>query len=61
MVDVCVSTQGIVDQVSFAPGTSHLLAQLLRPAVSEWRYHPLQLHGAPAPFCHLVRLEYRVP
>jgi hypothetical protein len=61
MVDVCVSAAGAVDQVTFAPGTSDLLSQLLRPAIAEWRYHSLEVAGVATAFCHLVRLEYRVP
>jgi hypothetical protein len=61
MVDVCISETGAVAQVTFAPGTSDLLSQLLRPAIAEWRYHPLEVAGVPTAFCHLVRLEYRVP
>lgn len=61
MVDVCVSALGAVEQVSFDPDTSAPLARLLKEAIVEWRYYPPQVAGVAVPFCHQVRLEYRVP
>jgi hypothetical protein len=60
VVDVCVSEQGYVDDVSITEGAAELLDGPLRAAIRTWRYRPLLVSGTPTRFCHVVRIDYRV-
>ena len=59
-VDVCVSERGQVSQVNITPGNVDLLVRALREAVQTWRYRPLMVAGTARPFCHVMRVVYRV-
>jgi hypothetical protein len=56
-LDICVSSSGAVTGVSVS-GPNEAFNRRLRPAVLTWRYRPLLVAGAPAPFCHLMKIAY---
>jgi hypothetical protein len=58
LVDVCVSDQGVVSDVTIAQRGAAQLADVLRAAVRTWRYHPLLVNGDARPFCHVLRVDY---
>jgi hypothetical protein len=60
VVEVCVSERGAVDGVTFAGGGVGALPRALRDAIQTWRYHALVMDGAATPFCHEMRIEYRL-
>jgi hypothetical protein len=59
-VQVCVSTQGSVSDAVVVRGPVDSATETVRTAILGWRYRPYTLHGAPAPFCHLMRISYRM-
>jgi hypothetical protein len=60
VLEVCVSERGAVDAVTFAGGGNGALPRALRDAIQTWRYHALVMDGAAMPFCHEMRIEYRL-
>jgi hypothetical protein len=56
-LDICVSAGGAVTAVSVS-GPNEAFNRRLRPAVLTWRYRPLLVAGAPAPFCHVMKIAY---
>ena len=60
VVDICVSDRGSVDDVLITEGATDLFDSPLRAAIRTWRYRPLMVSGTPTPFCHVVRIDYRV-
>jgi periplasmic protein TonB len=60
MVDVCVSHQGDVSDVTIEQGAPAPLDRALRAAIRTWRYRPFLVAGTPTPFCHLVQIDYRM-
>jgi len=58
-VEVCVSAEGTVSDASIQ-GSRDPSTEALRAAILRWRYRPWTVDGAPAPFCHLMRISYRV-
>jgi hypothetical protein len=59
LVEICVSAQGAVSGTRFSVGSGGPLADNMRAAIATWRYRPLVVGGAPRPFCHDVKIEYR--
>jgi hypothetical protein len=57
LLDICVSPDGAVRDVSIT-GPSDAFNRRLRAAVLTWRYRPLLVGGAAAPFCHLMKVDY---
>ena len=60
MVQICVSTRGAVDQVQFDTDVPRALLKVLEPAIRRWQYRALVMGGAAVPFCHQMRIEYRM-
>lgn len=58
-VEVCVSAEGTVSDAAIQGKRDHS-TEALRAAILRWRYRPWTVDGAPAPFCHLMRISYRV-
>jgi hypothetical protein len=58
-IEVCVSAEGAVSDavIRGAPDRS---TETLRAAILKWQYRALTVNGAPTPFCHLMRISYRV-
>jgi hypothetical protein len=59
-VDICVSSQGKVDEVLVKQGGNPELNQVLREAILTWRYRPWRWGNMAMPFCHGLRVVYRV-
>jgi hypothetical protein len=59
-VRVCVSTQGAVSDAVIVRGPADPSNETLRAAILRWRYRPFAPDGTPTPFCHLMRISYRV-
>ena len=59
VMNVCVSTEGRVDDVRFLPGANPMLERTLRSAVNTWRYRPLVREEGPTAFCHQMGITYR--
>jgi hypothetical protein len=59
LVEICVSQAGAVSGVRFELGGGGALANSVGAAIATWRYQPLLVGGAPQPFCHEVKIEYR--
>jgi hypothetical protein len=57
-VQVCVSTKGSVSDAVIVRGPTDPASETLRAAILGWRYRPFTRDGAPAPFCHLMRISY---
>lgn len=60
MLEVCVSELGVVRDVRINSPTDELLRRTLDAAIRRWRYRALMMGGHARPFCHPVRIEYRV-
>lgn len=60
LIEVCVSVRGAVDDIRFASHTTGELRQDLERAIRGWRYRPLWKDGALVPFCHQMRIQYRM-
>jgi periplasmic protein TonB len=60
LLEVCVSVRGAVDEIRFASHTTGQLRQDLEQAIRGWRYRPLIKDGAPVPYCHQMRIQYRM-
>jgi len=59
-VKVCVSTQGAVSDAVIVHGPTDPSSETLRAAILRWRYRPFAPDGTPTPFCHLMRISYRM-
>jgi hypothetical protein len=59
-VRVCVSTQGAVSDAVIVRGSADPSSETLRAAILRWRYRPFAPDGTPTPFCHLMRISYRM-
>jgi outer membrane biosynthesis protein TonB len=59
-VKVCVSTQGDVSNAEIVRGPSDPSLEPLRAAILRWRYRPFTPAGTPTPFCHVMRISYRM-
>jgi hypothetical protein len=59
-VKVCVSTQGAVSDAVIVHGPPDSSSETLRAAILRWRYRPFAPDGTPTPFCHLMRISYRM-
>jgi hypothetical protein len=57
-LDICVSKEGRVVDVGFRQPAAPALDSVLASAVRSWRYRPLMVNGAPAPFCHRMTVSY---
>jgi hypothetical protein len=57
-LDICVSREGRVVDVGFRQPAAPALDSVLATAVRGWRYRPLMVNGAPAPFCHRMTVSY---
>ncbi len=55
---ICVCPLGRVTDVQIERGAAPELGEVLASAVRTWRYRPRAVAGVPAPFCHLMRVEY---
>jgi hypothetical protein len=60
LLEVCVSVRGAVDEIRFASHTTGELRRDLEQAIRGWRYRPLLKDGAPVPYCHQMRIQYRM-
>jgi hypothetical protein len=57
-VEICVSTDGEVSNVTFQQGANEDVDKLVATAIRSWRYRPRIVGGSPRPFCHPIRIEY---
>jgi hypothetical protein len=57
-VEICVSTDGEVSNVTFQQGANEDVDKLVGSAIRSWRYRPRIVGGSPRPFCHPIRIEY---
>jgi hypothetical protein len=60
LLEVCVSVRGAVDEIRFASHTTGELRRDLEQAIRGWRYRPLLKDGGPVPYCHQMRIQYRM-
>jgi outer membrane biosynthesis protein TonB len=61
VVDICVSADGSVKEVSVREGgAAPALEPLLLKAIHTWRYRPWSFEGVAIPFCHPLRIVYSV-
>jgi TonB family protein len=60
LVEVCVTDAGEVADVMVKSGAAPELDQTLVSAVRSWRYRPRIVGGAARPFCHLMKMEYKL-
>ena len=60
MVQICVSARGAVQQIQFTTDVPGSLLRVLEPAIRRWQYRSLLIGGAAVPFCHQMRIEYRM-
>jgi protein TonB len=59
-VEVCVSDRGAVSDAVIDGRSNDTFDRTLRAAILTWRYRPLTVNGRPTPFCHLMRVSYRL-
>jgi TonB family protein len=59
VLEICVSPDGKVNGVNLAERGAPELDRAFAGAARTWRYRPRLIDGAPVPFCHLIRAEYR--
>lgn len=59
-VEVCVSDRGAVSDAVIDGRRQDAFDRTLRAAILTWRYRPLTVNGRATPFCHLMRVSYRV-
>lgn len=57
---ICVTAEGLVDRITLLKTPDPAIATSIEAAVRGWRYRPMLVAGRPAPFCTLVRFEFRV-
>jgi hypothetical protein len=57
-IEVCVSMEGSVSNVTFQQGANEDVDRLVATAIRSWRYRPRIVGGSPRPFCHPIRIEY---
>jgi outer membrane biosynthesis protein TonB len=57
-IEVCVSEQGGVSNVTLNDGAAPALEDALRSAIRTWRYRPLIVAGFAKPFCHAMEIKY---
>jgi hypothetical protein len=56
---VCVTTEGVVEDVAVLTASDPTLTDDLSAAVKRWRYRPYVVDTRPVAFCHPARLEVR--
>lgn len=59
MAKICVGKTGAVDGVTLMKKADPLLDANVESAVRNWRYSPLLVGSAPAPFCYVARFEFK--
>ena len=59
MAKICVGKTGAVDGVTLMKRADPLLDANVESAVRNWRYSPLLVGSAPAPFCYVARFEFK--
>ncbi|HVR60631.1 MAG TPA: energy transducer TonB [Polyangia bacterium] len=59
MAKICVGKTGSVDSVTLMKKADPLLDANVDSAVRSWRYSPLLVGSAPAPFCYVARFEFK--
>jgi hypothetical protein len=57
-IEICVSTEGAVSNVTFRQGDNEDVNKLVGGAIRSWRYRPRIVGGSPRPFCHPMLIEY---
>jgi hypothetical protein len=58
LVEICVSAQGEVRDVTMDHRSAAAFEQILDAAIRNWRYQPLIEDGTAQPFCHDMQIAY---